>query len=458
MPLRQYLARLGHSSFVRAVGVLVGGTAFGHAITAATMPIVTRLYSPADFSVLVVFSSVMAIIAVGACLRFDIAVPLPVEDREAANLLALSLSCAAAVCVLLGLIVVAAPGPVANALRQPALEPYLWLLPVGIFLAGAYSALQFWFVRQRQFATLARTRIVQSAAASGVQIAWGLAGVSPFGLLLGHVVNSGAACLGFGRRLAGDDRRVLAAVSLAGMRSAAVKYSHFPKYSTIEALCNSASIQLPVLLIAALAAGSEAGHLMLALYVVQAPIALIGGAVAQVYLARAPEELRSGTLGSFTASVIAGLVRSGVGPLAFAGIVSPLLIAPVFGAEWERAGVLVSWLTPWFAVHFITAPVSMALHVTGQQRMALWLQVAGLVGRVAAVVLAAALPGHHVSEAYALSGLVFYTAYLFVVFRVVRADVREIGHKLRRSLPACAAWIGAGATVAAVVLVIKVLA
>lgn len=429
MPLRQYLARLGHSSFVRAVGVLVGGTAFGHAITAATMPIVTRLYSPADFSVLVVFSSVMAIIAVGACLRFDIAVPLPVEDREAANLLALSLSCAAAVCVLLGLIVVAAPGPVANALRQPALEPYLWLLPVGIFLAGAYSALQFWFVRQRQFATLARTRIVQSAAASGVQIAWGLAGVSPFGLLLGHVVNSGAACLGFGRRLAGDDRRVLAAVSLAGMRSAAVKYSHFPKYSTIEAL-----------------------------YVVQAPIALIGGAVAQVYLARAPEELRSGTLGSFTASVIAGLVRSGVGPLAFAGIVSPLLIAPVFGAEWERAGVLVSWLTPWFAVHFITAPVSMALHVTGQQRMALWLQVAGLVGRVAAVVLAAALPGHHVSEAYALSGLVFYTAYLFVVFRVVRADVREIGHKLRRSLPACAAWIGAGATVAAVVLVIKVLA
>lgn len=458
MPLRQYLARLRHSSFVRAVGVLVGGTAFGHAITAVTMPIVTRLYSPADFSVLVVFSGVMAIIAGAACLRFDIAVPLAVEDREAANLLALSLSCAAVVCGLLGLVIVAAPRPVANALSQPALEPYLWLLPVGIFLAGAYSALQFWVVRQRQFATLARTRVLQSAAAAGVQIIWGLASVSPFGLLLGHVVNSGSACLGFGRRLAGKDRCILAAVSLDGMLSAAVKYSHFPKYSTIEALCNSASIQLPVLLIAALTAGSEAGHLMLALYVVQAPMGLIGGAVAQVYLARAPEELRAGTLGSFTAGVVAGLVRSGVGPLAFAGIVSPLLAAPVFGAEWQRAGVLVSWLTPWFAVHFVTAPVSMALHVTGRQRMALWLQFTGLVGRVAAVVLAGALPGHHVSEAYALSGLLFYAAYLFVVFRVVRADLREMGAELRRSLPTCAAWIGAGAAVAAVFTVKRALA
>ena len=62
---------------LRAVGVLVGGTATAHAITALSMPIVTRLYAPTDMSLLAIFASLLQILYVAICLRFDIALSLP---------------------------------------------------------------------------------------------------------------------------------------------------------------------------------------------------------------------------------------------------------------------------------------------------------------------------------------------------------------------------------------------
>jgi len=337
---------------------------------------------------------------------------------------------------------------------RPAVEPYLWLLPVALLLAGTYSAMQFWLVRRKRFSALARTRVVQSVAASGTQIGLGLVHVTPLGLLLGQTVNSGAACLGVLGQVMRADRNLLRSVSLARMMELARSYGRFPRFSAAEALANSASIQLPLLLIAALATGPEAGHVVLAMFVMQAPMALIGSAVSQVYLSRAADEHRAGRLAGFTATVIGGLARVGVGPLVFAGLVAPSLFEPIFGVDWQRAGVLVAWMTPWFIVHFIAAPVSMALHVTGQQPIALALQAGGLAVRTTAVAMAAALPGAFVSEAYALSGAVFYAAYLVVVVHVVGARMVEIRHELQQALLPCAAWVaGAVAVVFAVAMV-----
>lgn len=50
------------NNFIRSVGVLVGGTALAHGITALALPELSRLYSPADFSALFVFTSLLFII------------------------------------------------------------------------------------------------------------------------------------------------------------------------------------------------------------------------------------------------------------------------------------------------------------------------------------------------------------------------------------------------------------
>jgi len=417
--------------------VLVSGTALAHGLSAAALPVLSRLYTPSDFGLLAVFASVLSVVAVASGLRYELAVPLPEQDEDAVHLLAVAIGCALGLSSLLALPALLAPAWIAKQLGQPALASYMWLLPLGVFLAGAYSALQLWFVRQKGFTLIARTRIAQSAFSVGTQVGLGLwAAIGPLGLLLGYVLNTGIACLSLGVQVI----RAAPRISWNRMLALAAEYRRFPKYSTIEALANSASIQFPIIMIAALAAPAEAGYLMMAMSVMQAPMSLIGTSISQVYLSRAPSEYREGRLGDFTVEVLSTLFKAGIGPLMAAGILAPLLFGLVFGANWQRAGWLVVWMTPWFMLQFLAVPVSMALHVTGHQRAALKLQVAGLVLRVALVWVMAKWQEGLISEAYAASGAMFYLVYLIVILTAVRASGRNVWIGIRSGLVAGAVW------------------
>jgi len=456
MRLPDRLSTIYADGFLRSVGVLVGGTTLAQALVALSLPVVSRLYTPNDFALLAVFAGLLSVLSVAACLRFDLAVPMPEDDADAANVLALALGFSLLFSIALALAVLTAAEPIAVRLRQPALQPYLWLIPIGVLCAGTYNALQSWAVRTRSFSTIARTRVSQALAATGTQIGAGWLGFTPVGLLLGQVLSAGAGCMGLAVRALRKDSNALSKVSHSRMRAQFRVYDRFPKFSTLEAACNAAGMHLPIIIIAAVAVGPEAGYLMLAMAAMQAPMALIGNAVAQVYLSRAPQEYRDGTLDTFTTSVLGGLLKAGVGPFVFAGLVAPQAFSIIFGQEWYRAGVLVSWMTPWFVTQFLAVPVSMALHVTSNQRTALALQLGGLVLRVASVAVAGRIAVQYVAEAYALSGFAFYGIYILTVVTVVGAERRRVLQQLRMSLPATALWAVAGLATAIVLSALRV--
>lgn len=429
------------SHFVRSVLVLVGGTALGHLVTALALPIATRLYSPVDFSVLAVFSSTVAIISVAAALRFDIAVAVAESDLDAVKLLILALTCAFAVAVAVGLVVVILPESLLRDAGLLPIESYLWLLPVGIFLAAAYSAFQGWFIRNSSFGLIARSRVTQSASMAAAQIGLGVGGIAPFGLLVGHTLNTAAGCLVLGARFFLSERKQFAAANRSALVAVFRYYSRFPKYSTLEALCNSAAIQVPVIMIASLTVGAEAGFMILAMTTMQAPMALMGSAIGQVYLSQAPEKLAKGELSSFTLVTLGGLSKAGVGPLVFAAIIAPDIFAIIFGEEWRRAGEIVTWMTPWFIMQFLSSPLSMSIYVTGHQRVAMVLQVFGLIFRICTVWAAYLWFGEVIVEAYAVSGFLFYLIYLLVILIVVGAPYSAVLGGLMRSMPITLAWV-----------------
>lgn len=77
--------------FIRNVRVLAGGTALAQLVALLVLPFLTRLYTPEDFTILATYTSVLALLTVIACLRFEIAIPMPKEQEGAINLLALSI-------------------------------------------------------------------------------------------------------------------------------------------------------------------------------------------------------------------------------------------------------------------------------------------------------------------------------------------------------------------------------
>jgi O-antigen/teichoic acid export membrane protein len=444
---RAKLPRFLKDGAVRSVGVLVSGTALSQLILLLALPILTRLYSPEDFSLLAVYVGLVSIVSVAACLRFDIAVPIPEATRDGLALLVLALASSVLVSLAIALVVLVGFRAADSIEILSGFGLYIWLVPVGIFLASANSALQFWATRVKAFPFIARTRILQSTCAVGGQVGLGLAGMGAPGLLVGQLINSGAGAFAMARLAISDARRAGMTISIPELRRVARTFQRFPRYSTWEAIANSAGTHLPVIAIAALFIGPEAGFVMLAMRVMTAPMGLVGGAVAQVYLSRAPEHFRNGTLAPFTASTLAGLSKSGVGPLIFAGIVAPPAFAWIFGEDWRRAGELVAWMTPWFVMQFLASPVSMTLHVTNQQRVALILQIIGLALRLGVVILTSFVAPYMAAESYALSGFAFYTIYLVTVLTMTQASVRDVTGLLQSCLPYLLVWGGLGLVV-----------
>jgi O-antigen/teichoic acid export membrane protein len=162
--------------------------------------------------------------------------------------------------------------------------------------------------------------------------------------------------------------------------------------------------------------------MMLAMQVLGAPMALIGGAVAQVYLAEAPERLRRNELRHLTQRTIWSMLRIGGPVLGATGALAPLIFSPVFGPEWGRAGNIVAMLAPSFLLQFLVSPVSMVLHVTGNVLTAMLLQGFGFVLRAGIVLVAAIFAPEWIVEAYAGTSVLYYLAYIVIVLLLIRKN------------------------------------
>lgn len=435
----------GQAGFARSVAMLVGGTAAAQVIWFVATPVLTRLYSAADFSVFGAFVALMSMLSIIGCLGYDNAVVVPEQDQDAASVLALALGSAAAVgAICLGVILLA-PAALERVLGEVA--PYAWTLAPVVFLAAAFNAVQFWVSRRKRFSQIAKVRVVQAAAGVSTQVGAGIAGATPLGLVAGQAVNFLLGTVLLGGRVAGELRGFVGALRPRALRAVAWRYRDFALMTTPALLANSAAVQVPVLVVAGAGRVAEAGFLFLAMRVMQAPLATVGTAVSQVYYTESPQAWREGRLPELTHDVLRRLSQLGLGPLVFAGIVGRPVFEIVFGPGWGRAGEIVAWMVPWLALQFLASPISMLLYAIERQRTDLYLQVFGVVVRVGPVLATAALAPRWLPEVFALTGAVFYAAYLLVLRRVVGLAWRDLAHAIGAAKWPVLAWVVLGLAV-----------
>ncbi|WDE16076.1 oligosaccharide flippase family protein [Acinetobacter schindleri] len=413
--------------FLKAISVLVGGTVFAQGLAILALPILTRIYSPSDFSLFAVYTSLIMVLSVASCLRFEIAIPIPEEKSEAVNLVVLSFLSNLLISILLFIIIAFFHHQIIQLLGQSKFSELIWLVPVGVFFLGVYNTFQYWATRQKQFKTIAKTRITQSVFGVITQISLGTLGFFSFGLIAGQIVKVSAGIRRLVENFLYDSAEILKKISFFSLKKTFIKNEKFPKFSTLEALANTAGVQLPIIFIASKVGGGEAGHLMLAMQVMAIPIAFIGSAVAQVYLANAPEELKKGKLKDFTIRCLCSLLKIGVVPLILLSILSPYIFPIIFGPEWRRSGEMMVWMIPWFCFQVLVSPISMSLNILDQQKTALLLQIIGLIIRCFGLYTLFYLSiTSKLFEYYAISGGVFYFIYLCVVIYVINVCDRNV--------------------------------
>lgn len=384
---------LGRSSFARNVAVLAGGSAFGQALALAVSPVLTRLYTPEDFGVLATYAAALAVIAAVAALRYEFAIPLPTDQRQAANLTVLCLGLVGGVTALVTVGVWALGPALVQLVGAPALGPYLWLLPLGVLGTGAYATFNYWAIRQGTFNDIARTRLSQSVSQVGTQLGLGALVPGPVGLLVGQIVGQAAGSMRLARIAWRDSKAAFGEVSMRGIRRIAHRYRRFPLISSGSALLNTAGLQVPALLVIAFFGIEVGGWFALAQRVAGNPLNVIGTAVSQVYTNEAPRVLKEDPkdllrlfLGTAKKLLVVGVV-----PVAVLAVSGPWLFGVVFGGEWVEAGLYARYLSLLFLARFIAVPLSQTLNILERQDLLLGWDTARLVVAVGALVVASAI-------------------------------------------------------------------
>ncbi|KMU98388.1 hypothetical protein ACS72_15385 [Acinetobacter sp. VT 511] len=412
--------------FLKAVSVLAGGTAFAQVLGILTLPILTRLYTPQEFSVFAIYTALLGTLVVISCLRFEIAIPIPKNDKTAINLLILCLLSNIFLTALLIFCIILFKETIDNIINNKDFIKFIWLVPVGFFLAGLYNTFQFWYTRKKKFKDIAKTRVFQSISSSAVQVLMGILGGGVLGLIIGQIVNYSSGLLKLIKGFNKEKNITVNNISLKDIKLDFEKYDKFPKYSTLEALAHSSSMQLPLVIIGIFFLGPETGYIFLAMKVMTIPMSLIGNAIAQVYLANAPEHYNNKKLFEYSIKIVKKILKISWLPVFLMGVGSYYLFAIIFGKQWAAAGEIAIFLVPWILMQLLSSPIAMALHVIGKQKIAMLLHFFGFVIRVLGLITIGFTISNYMIEYFLLSGFVFYLIYLVFILSVVYRDEREL--------------------------------
>lgn len=362
----------GHS-LLSGVLRLGGATLVGQAIALAAWPLLTRLYSPDDIGIFVVYLALANLFGTCACLRYELAIVLPRTLRGAASLVQVAFAASLAIAGILALLVLIAGDQIAAGLGLGSSSSVLWVVPGVVAARGIYQALNYWASRRRHTGVIALARIGQQTIAAGVQIGAAFTALGGgIALALGHLAGITVAGLAFLVAEGGAlvrTHRAQAGRNLRRATAMAVRHRRFPRYDVPAALLNVAALELPVIFIAVFYSEALTGQFGLAVRVTGWPAAMATAALAQLYYPRANEEfLASGNARSITLESLRGLIRAGVPLYAGVLVLAPWLFAPVFGDEWRLAGLMASLLAPLYVTMILVAPISQLFFVRGRQR------------------------------------------------------------------------------------------
>jgi lipopolysaccharide exporter len=375
------------SPFARGVAVLVSGTAIGYALTALVSPILSRVFDPAAFGLLALFSSVLSILAEAATGRYELAIVLPKRDEEGANLLALTalVVCAAALVTLLAVAV--AGGAFARLLGDSDFAPFLWWVPPALLVVGLGSALSHWLTRRRDFRGISAMQIYRSAGAAAVQVATGLTHAGAAGLIAGRVAGEALGLGGIALHTRREDRALIRrVVRLSEIRRLARAYADFPKFSMPQGLINAISQSVPAFLLSAYFDVKVVGLYAMGHRLLYLPSRFLGQSVRQVYLQKASDAHAHGVdLHRLFTRTTLGLIAIGVLPALAVVLFGPWLFRVALGPNWGEAGVYAQWMVLWLFFGFINPPATVLMQVLRLQRQLLVFDITLLIARCAAL-------------------------------------------------------------------------
>ena len=423
--LKNIRARLASDAFLGPVAVLVSGTLLAQIATYLARPVLTRLFEPEAFGIFGFFLAMATILGAPAAGKYETAIPIPADNREAASVTGLSLLISGFAAVL-SLLIIPFRNNIAGFINRPEVAEILILIPLLLIIVPWSYVLDLWLTRMQRFKPIAGAKITQTSTAVPIQIIAGLRGIGYGGLIGGYLVGRVIAFCTMSISAWSSLRAAFADVQWKDIKDAAVRYRRFPTYSMPSTFLNQLSLHLPAILLLVFFPAEIAGFYAIAFTTLAVPLQLIGTSISQVFFSHAAHALRSGTLSTLTERTFRKLSAVGIVPLAALAIAGPELFTVVFGSQWTEAGFYTALLAPWMFLNFLANPLSSLFDVLERQATEFLFNLLILAGRLGGIMVGVYLNDPRIAIGlYALVSAVFWFIQMLLLTRWSDISIRE---------------------------------
>lgn len=367
------------SDFNKNVIALAFGTSIAQIITYATYPIVSRLYTPEEFGLFGLFTSIAGMITLISTGRYELAIILPSKDKSAYHLVLLSF--------LINFLVVAFSLIVLLALQlfnlqltgdYKDLSTVIFLIPVYILLAGANNIFQNWYIRKKNFKLLSATKVLMSILNNSIIIIAGLIGIKLWGLFIGFFISIAMVVIYFTIKFWKHNQPLQKELKKEELKQVAKQFVDFPKANTLHALSDLFQSQGLVYFIAIIYSAAAVGLYAFAIRVLYAPMMLLVSSFTQVFYQKASEMFNSKqNLNLLLRNTVLKVLVISLPMMIVLLLFAEELFAIIFSEEWRESGKYAQILAPWICLDFVRYTVAQMPLILGKVKQVLYWSLSG---------------------------------------------------------------------------------
>lgn len=362
--IREYL---GANQMLKNILTMMSGTIVAQFVAILITPLLSRLYTPDDFGVLALYTSLCGIGVIFSTGNYELCILLPKKDYSAFHVVCMAGIISLAFCTISCLGILLFHDEIIRLLNNNQFVFLIYLVPVGVLINALANLLNYWCNRHKFYELSSMTTITRSAVTSGLNLIMGEWQIFTGGLVLGSFLGSFSGLIRLLHYFLNTTKTFQCSVKF--MWFLAKKYRKFPFFNMWATQLNNVSASLPILLLGGYFSPFVVGFYSMANRCVSLPMSVIGGSVANVYLQQCAEFSHDKKkIADMTNAVFQKLIKIAVIPFTVILGFGDYIFAFVFGDFWKVAGTYASILAPWLALVFVCSPLSSLMIVLQKQR------------------------------------------------------------------------------------------
>lgn len=367
------------NKFIGDSFLMILSSGIAQVILIITTPIITRLYSPAEFGEFTIFSNIAMILIPIINARYDLLIVNAKNDRSA-NILS-QISFLISLLILLILI--------------PILAISVWLYPnfildfifiiIMLFLVSLTNIFTNYLNKERKYKVLSLINVFRAGSMALLQIIFGLLSLGSLGLIIGFSL-SYITGITLGYKTFKKHFNIVR--NKEETKALFLENKNQLVYSTPSILLNSLSFSVVVFFIGILYTNTEVGIYGMAIRVLGIPVTIISLGLSKIFMQQANDYyIERGNFRNLLLKFSSTLVIVSIILYVPLYLFSEELVNILLGHSWVDAITVIKIVIPLFVIRLIVSTVSLSVIVLQKQQLELILQALFLIGTTVTFVI-----------------------------------------------------------------------